>query len=97
MSDDSRSKEQIILSSLRRALGNILKDTAPSPGRPHPLKEGTIQEIRDLFGLIAAREAELADQAGITRNEKPYYADEPQNVSVVEFHGLDQSKKPHSH
>ena len=29
-------------------------------GQPHPLKESTIYDIRDLFGLIAEREAGVA-------------------------------------
>lgn len=72
---------------LRTALGNIIKDTAPQPGMPHPLKESTVEGIRELFGLISEREAELADQAGLAnRNEKPYYVDEPQDTTVVTLH-----------
>lgn len=97
MSDESESKERVVLRTLRQALGNILKDTAPAPGQPHPLRESTIQQIRELFGLIAAREAELADQAGVLRNERPYCADEAPNVAVVEFHGRDKAGKPGPH
>ena len=94
MSDEGSSKERLILGVLRKVLGNIVKDATPAPGTPHPFRESTIREIRDLFGLIAEREAELAEQAGLNRNEKPYYADEPQNVSVVKLHRPGKTRKP---
>ncbi len=95
MSDEGLSKERRILSVLRKILGNIIKDATPAPGMPHPLQESTIQDIRGLFGLIAEREAELAQQAGLNRNEKPYYIDEPQNVSVVKLHRPRKAGEPH--
>jgi hypothetical protein len=80
------SKEQRILRVMRKVLANVVKDVTPGPGRENPLQESTIRDIRDLFGLIAEREAELAEQAGFNRNEKPYYADQPQKSSVVQLH-----------
>ena len=94
MSDEGLSKERRILSVLRTVLGNIIKDATPAPGMPHPLRESTIGDIRDLFRLIAEREAELAEQAGISRNEKPFYVDEPQNISVVKVHKPGKDRKP---
>lgn len=94
MSDEGLSKERLILSVLRKVLGNIIKDATPAPGMPHPFQESTIHQIRDLFGLIAEREAELAEQAGLNRNERPYYADEPQNISVVKVHKPRKGRKP---
>ena len=87
------SKEQLILRTLRTVLGNIVKDATPAPGMPHPFQESTIRSIRDLFGLIAEREAELAEQAGLNRNEKPFYADEPQDISVVTLHKRGEAGK----
>ncbi len=93
MSDEASAKERRILRLLRTALGNIIKDTAPQPGMPHPLKESTVEGIRELFALIAEREAELADQAGLgDRNEKPYFADEPQDTAVVTLHKPGKNK-----
>lgn len=94
MSDAHQAKERQILRTLRTVLGNIVKDATPAPGMPHPLTESTVHSIRDLFGLIAAREAELADQAGLNRNEKPYYVDEPQDVAVVNLHRPAKGGKP---
>lgn len=86
MSNETADKERRILRVLRTVLGNIVKDTAPRPGMASPLQETTVESIRDLFALIAEREAELADQAGLDRNEKPHYADEPQDTSTITLH-----------
>lgn len=85
MSEQNLSKEQRILRVLRKVLANIVKDATPAPGMPHPLKESTILDIRDLFGLISEREAELAEQSIPDRNEKPFYSDEPKKSNVVKM------------
>jgi hypothetical protein len=85
-SDEQLSKERMILRILRKVLASIVRDTTPLPGMLHPLKQSTREDIRDLFGLIAEREAELAQQAGISVTERPYYADQPQKGSVVSLH-----------
>ncbi len=94
MNDETLSKEQRILRVLRKVLANIVKDATPAPGMPHPFQESTIHDIRDLFGLIAEREAELAEEAGLNRNEKPYYTDQPQKSTVVQLHKPGKGKKP---
>ena len=86
MNNENLTKEQRILRALRKVLANIVKDATPAPGKPHPLKESTILDIRDLFGLISEREAELADIASPDRNEKPRFADEPKKSNVVNIH-----------
>lgn len=86
MSIEGLSKEQRILRVLRKTLGNIVKDAAPRPGRPNPLSEDTIRDIRDLFGLIAERERELADAAGLAARERPHFSDEPQTAHVLKLH-----------
>ena len=93
MSDEDTSKERRVLRLLRKVLGDIVKDTAAKPGKPNPLQETTIESIRELFGLIAEREAELADQAGVARNERPYFTDEPCQTSVVTVHKPGKGKK----
>lgn len=92
MSNEASSKERRILKVLRQVLGNIVKDATPQPGMPHPFQESTVESIRDLFALIAEREAELANEAGLDRNEKPYYADEQQPTSVVTLHRPNKDK-----
>lgn len=85
MNDEILSKEQRILRVLRKVLANIVKDATPAPGMPHPLKESTVHDIRDLFGLISEREAELADLSKPDRNEKPVFADEPKKSNVIKM------------
>jgi len=86
MNTEGLNKEQRILRVLRKVLANIVKDATPAPGMPHPLQESTINDIRDLFGLIAEREAELAAEAGLKTDERPYFTDEPRKSKTVLFH-----------
>jgi len=87
------SKEQRILRVLRKVLGNIVKDATPGPGRPSPFSDNTIADIRDLFGLIAEREKELAEEAGLNTEARPYYTDQPRKSSVVTLHKPKSAKK----
>jgi hypothetical protein len=93
MNTEGLTKEQRILRVLRKVLANIVKDATPAPGNPHPLSENTIKDIRDLFGLISEREAELAAEAGRKGGERPYFTDEPRSSSPVHFHK--PTKKTH--
>jgi hypothetical protein len=93
VTDQAISKEQRILRVLRTVLGNIVKDATPQPGMPHPFQESTVHSIRDLFGLIAEREAELAKEAGRVVSEKPYYTDQPKPGTIVKLH-RPPKKKP---
>lgn len=92
MKEETLSKEQRILRVLRKVLSNIVKDATPAPGMPHPLTEATVHDIRDLFGLISEREAELAAEAGLNINEKPLYAGDAKKTNVVKLH---KPKKEH--
>jgi len=93
VNEEMLSKEQRILRVLRKVLANIVKDATPAPGMPHPLKESTIYDIRDLFGLISEREAELADQTKPDRNEKPSYTDDPRKSNVISMPKSASKKK----
>jgi hypothetical protein len=62
-------------------LTSIIRDITPSPGRPSPLTEETTESVRDCLKLIALRERELADEAGLPM-ERPYYKDQPQEIRV---------------
>lgn len=85
MNTEELSKEQQILRLMRKTLGNIVKDVTPLGGRPNPLKDSTIQEIKDCFALISEREKELADKLGFDQAQ-PYYKDgEPPNANVINF------------
>lgn len=94
MSNDSNhfTVEKRILVAMRKTLSNIVKDVTPSSSAlKSPLTESTVKDIKMCFGLIAAREQEIAKEAGIELNEKPQYADDVQKSNVV---SLDSLKKP---
>lgn len=93
MTDTTRTTEQRILIVMRKVLGSVVKDTTPPPGMRHPLSEKTIEDIRQCFGLIAAREQELAKEAGIDIKERPRYTDEPASSKIVSIDGLKKSVK----
>jgi len=90
--ENKASKEQRILRVTRKLLASIVRETTPSPGLKHTLSEGTRQDIRMCFSLISARERELAQEAGIKLNERPRYADEPANSSVVSLDALRKTR-----
>jgi hypothetical protein len=79
------SKEQQIMRAMRKTLTSIVRDTAPRDGDPSPLRADTVENIRMCLGLIAAREAELADLLGLTRKERPHYSDEPAAAQAMQF------------
>ncbi len=81
------TKEQQILIAMRKTLSAIIRDVTPPPGMRHPLSEPTIEDVRQCFGLIAAREKELADAQG-RGGERPYYVDEPPDTHVVPIAGI---------
>ena len=85
MDTEELSKEQHILRQMRKTLASVVKDATPLGGRPNPLKDSTIQEIKDCFALISERERELAGKLGFDE-AKPYYADgEQPNSNVINF------------
>lgn len=91
MGIEGLSKEQRILRVLRKTLGNIVKDTTPKPGFAHPLSENSIRDIKELFALIAEREAELAKESGFAE-ARPHFSDEPPATRTVDFQK--PAKKP---
>ena len=92
MNEDSR-KEREILVVMRKVLAQIIKDTTPSSkALKHPLSDMTIQDIRNCFGLISARERELAGLAGVTQ-ERPYFSDEKPVAEVVSINKIGKMPK----
>ena len=85
MTTEAMIIEQRILSQMRKTLGNVVRDVTPLGGRPNPLKESTIQDIKDCFTLISDRERELAEKLNFDQS-KPYYQDDEQpNATVINF------------
>jgi hypothetical protein len=86
--------EQRILVTMRKVLSTIVKEVTPPPGMQHPLSPKTIEDIRQCFGLIAARERELTNNPQVF----PNYIDQPKTSQTIELKELipqksDQQKK----
>ena len=90
---DTPSKEQRILSIVKKTLTDVAKDTYTPPEMRHPLSEQTINSIRECLSLISARETELAEEAGLTSTSKPRFIDEPQDTVVVKLEPSGGKKK----
>ncbi|HCA26843.1 MAG TPA: segregation and condensation protein A [Betaproteobacteria bacterium] len=93
MDTNTLTKEQRILVVMRKVLANIVKDTTPQPGMLHPLSEKTVEDIRHCFTLISARESELAEEAGLARNERPYFTDAHPKAKIIPLHKTDLAQK----
>jgi hypothetical protein len=90
---DSTNKEREIMQVMRRVLTTIVREVTPEhKSLRHPLSDRTIEDIRQCLGLITAREKELADAAGRSANEKPYFVDEPPKTKVVPLSQIGKSK-----
>jgi hypothetical protein len=86
MNTEFHSKEHQILSTLRKVLSSVVRETTPPPGRRHPLTAKTVDDIKHCFMLITAREKEIIDAAGGNNMDKrPRYADAPKTSHVVPF------------
>lgn len=85
MSTEFHSKEHQIIATLRKVLSDVVRDTTPSSGRPHPLSPQTVDNVKMAFQLITAREKEIIEAAGGNMDKRPRYADEPKTSQVVEF------------
>ena len=85
MSSEFLSKEHHILSTIRKVLSAIARETVPPQGRPHPLTPKTIDDLKHCFTLISAREKEIIEAAGGSMDKRPRYADEPKKSHVVQF------------
>lgn len=87
------SKEFRVLRAMKSVLTDVIKDTTTTPGMVHPLSDKTIENIRQCLMLITARETELLDEAGETREMRPRYADEPEKNVVVPISRIGKAKK----
>ena len=87
MSTEYHSREHQILATIRKVLSTVVRDTTPPPGHPHVLRPATIEDLKQCFMLITAREKEIIDEAGGSgMDARPRYADEPKKTSqVVDF------------
>jgi hypothetical protein len=83
MNNDDLTQEHRILITLRKVLSSVARETTPPPGMQHPLSTNTIEDIKNCFVLLAAREKELNELQGNDTSARPRYADEPKKTSHV--------------
>ncbi len=76
------------MAMMRQVLTSVAKDTAPSPGGQHPLREQTIQAIRQCLYVISRREQELAEVEGYQHRLRPKYSDDPNLSQIVPIETL---------
>lgn len=91
--EEALKKDLEILKMMRQVLGSVIRDLTPEPGQHHPLSDHTIANIKDCFALISARERELAQEAGISMNEKPFFGDQERSAHVVPLDKIRRNRK----
>lgn len=77
------SEDERFLVLMRKTLAAVAKDTAPTAGRPHLLKNSTIQMMRECFASISQREHSYRQQDNRAK-KFPAYKDRPA-AQVVQF------------
>ena len=93
--DTGLTLEHRILIQLRQVLAAVVRDVTPAPGRPNPLSEKTIEDVRGAFALIAARERELRGDS--VEPDLPVFKDKGATTRIVRFDaGKDKSNKDES-
>lgn len=83
MTAEQFSPEQRILRVMRKVLASVVKDVTPQDGMENPLTARTIEDIRDIFGMISAREKELFEVFGQATGDRPMYPGEKPSAKVI--------------
>jgi hypothetical protein len=89
------SVEKRILLAMRKTLSSIVRDVTPTDRHlQSPLKDSTIEDIKMCFGLISAREREIAKESGIEIRDRPHFIDEPvtTKTNVVSIESITKKK-----
>ncbi|MCW9046487.1 MAG: segregation and condensation protein A [Gammaproteobacteria bacterium] len=84
-------KELDVLVVLRKVISSMVREITPDPGMKHPLSDATVEDVRQGFILIAAREREISELLGKPSLHRPMYKDEKPKTNVVKMHGLKSS------
>lgn len=90
--DTDLTKELQVLVTLRKVISSVIREITPEPGMKQPLSEGTMEDIRMGFRLIAAREKEISEAMGKPSQHRPVYKGDTPKTNVVKMHGLKSSK-----
>ncbi len=90
--DTDLKKELDVLVTLRKVISGIVREITPDPGMRHPLSEATLEDVRQSFILIAAREKEISEKMGKPSLHRPLYKGDTPKTNVVKLHGLKSTK-----
>ncbi len=90
--DADLKKELDVLVALRKVISGVVREITPDPGMRHPLSEKTIEDVRQGFILIAAREKEITEAMGKPSLHRPMYKGDTPKTNVVKLHGLKSEK-----
>lgn len=90
--DPDLKKELDVLVALRKVLSGVVREITPEPGMLHPLSERTMEDVRQGFILIAAREKEITEAMGKPSLHRPMYKGDTPKTNVVKLHGLRSTK-----
>ena len=91
MPDDSEhfTVEKRVLVAMRKTLSSVVRDVTPSSAAiKSPLSDATVEDIKMCFGMIAARENEIARDAGVEITERPKYPDQEDETNVISLDSL---------
>jgi len=90
--DADLKKELDVLVALRKVLSGVVREITPDPGMRHPLSDKAMEDVRQGFMLIAAREKEITEAMGKPSLHRPMYKGDTPKTNVVKLHGLKSSK-----
>lgn len=94
---DEITKERQILMAMRKTLAKIVRDLTPNERTErYPLSDDTVEDVKHCFDLIAARERELAQLAGI-QQAYPHFTDEQRTTKaqVIRFKATPKAGTEH--
>ncbi|HED33174.1 MAG TPA: segregation and condensation protein A [Gammaproteobacteria bacterium] len=91
--DKDLKKELDVLVTLRKVISGMVREITPDPGMRHPLSDETLEDVRQSFMLIAAREKEISETMGKPSLHRPQYKGDTPKTTVVKLHGLKSVKK----
>ena len=83
MTAEQFSPEQRILRVMRKVLASVVKDVTPQDGMNNPLTDRTIEDIRDIFGMISTREKDLLEAFGQAMGDRPLYPGDQPSAKVI--------------
>lgn len=90
--DADLKKELDVLVALRKIISGVVREITPDPGMRHPLSDQTIEDVRQGFILIAAREKEITEAMGKPSLHRPLYKGDTPKTNVVKLHGIKSEK-----